>query len=429
MKQLPRHPHPKDSPGATPATIQAFFRNQERWLERLATGQTHPANPHPRIRHDDSVTTVRTGQSGVMSLEIADPGSIDDLAAIERSWAWLRSLGQRDLLVWSMIDRPPMTLVLLARGFDPSFRPTWMTRGLVGTLPDGSLKDACVRVASPHDLDELRVTTAIPYLVPDQLSTTRMLALEPNGRQVWWLIARDRGGVVGQAIVNMTGGVAGLFNVAVHPRARRRGIGRALTAAAMRLAQELGATEMGLNATPEGVALYTGLGFRHLGDGMTWLLPSRRSRLVPDPVVVTIAEAIGSGRVGDLWGSVLPARLANGDLPMQFAARFGQAETVRWLLETGAQQDVLALWDVGLHEEAARSMASPVVLDRPSGPYRATPLHHAVERNDVALAELLLAAGADLSLRDTQYRATALEWAEYLDRPEIAQMIRKAARR
>ena len=118
------------------AALRAFFRNQERWLERLSTGDPDPPEPHTRILHDEQVTTVRTGRSGVVSLRNTDAESVSDLPAIERSLAWLRRHGQRDVLAWSMVDRPPMTLALLARGFDESFRPAWMARSLLEPIPE-----------------------------------------------------------------------------------------------------------------------------------------------------------------------------------------------------------------------------------------------------------------------------------------------------
>lgn len=428
MNAQPGHRDPQDTSGEVSPSLRAFFRNQERWLERLATGEPEPALPHPHIHHDETVTTVRTGRSGVMSLATEDPASLDDLPAIERSLAWLRRYGQRDVLAWSMIDRPPLTLALLARGFDPSFQPTWMARSLQEPLPQADPRSASIRIGTPDDLTELVTTAAIPYLVPEQVATARSLALHPDRQVVRWLVARDRSGVVGQAIVHLTDEIAGLFNVAVHPRARRRGIGRALTAAAMQVAQEAGATEMGLNATREGLALYEGLGFRHIGEGMTWLLPGPRSRIVPDPRDVAVAEALGRGDLPALEGMPPPPRLPNGDIPMQFAARFGQVDTVRWLLERGAVPDVLALWDSGMTEEAVHAMGDPATRNRLSGPERATPLHIAVQRDDAALVEQLIEAGASLSARDAQFQATPLEWAEHLGRDEIARILRRAGR-
>jgi ribosomal protein S18 acetylase RimI-like enzyme len=428
MTDHPSDPDTQDISGAM-ATLRGFFRNQERWLERLSSGESIPPVPHTRVRHDESVTSVRTGHSGVMCLNLNDPFSTSDLDAFERSWRWLRNYGQKEVLAWSLVDRPPMALALLARGFETSFRPIWMARSLAGTLPDAPLRHVEVRIATPHDIEQLRLTRAIPYLVPEQVEATRRLALVSDPRVVWWLVARDRSGILGQAIVNMTDEIAGLYNVAVHPSARRRGIGRALTTAAMQVARDQGATTMALNATPEGLMLYQNLGFMHLGNGATWFLPSRRAATMPDAQSVAIAEAIGAGRIDDLDPTMIPARLPNGDLPMQFAAQFGQQEMVHWLLERNAEVDVLALWDVGLHEEAAKAMSSSEARERPSGPYRATPLHHAVERDDIPLAELLIAAGADLTARDSQFRNTPLGWAEYLDRPILARMIRKAGGR
>lgn len=420
-------PHDRDTQdpsGVVSPTLRAFFRHQVRWLERLATGDPSPPDSHPRVRHDASVTTIRTGRSGVMSLTVEHPASLDDVPAVERSLAWLRAHGQGDILIWSMIDRPPLTLALLALAFETSFHPVWMARSVREPLPAAAARGTSIRVATADDLDDLAAATAIPYLVPEQVATTRALALHPD-RHVWWLVARDRSGVVGQAIVHLTDEIAGLFNVAVHPRARRRGIGRALTIAAMRVAREAGAVEMGLNATPEGLALYEGLGFRYIGEGGTWLLPARRSRLVPDPNDVAVAEALGRGDIPALEGTMLPPRLPNGELPIQFAARFGQAATIRWLLDGGAVPDVLALWDSGMTDEAIRAMADPVIRERPSGAERATPLHHAVRRNDAALVERLLQAGASLSARDAQSRSTPLEWAEHLGHDEIARLLRR----
>jgi ankyrin repeat protein len=43
----------------------------------------------------------------------------------------------------------------------------------------------------------------------------------------------------------------------------------------------------------------------------------------------------------------------------------------------------------------------------------------------IELTQLLLDAGADPSIRDDKYDATVLGWAEYLDRPKIAELLRQ----
>jgi ribosomal protein S18 acetylase RimI-like enzyme len=67
------------------------------------------------------------------------------------------------------------------------------------------------------------------------------------------------------------GGVVGMYDVSTLPRMRRRGIGRAMTAAALRGAQQLGYTTAVLGATSMGLSLYRGLGFRRRATYRTYV--------------------------------------------------------------------------------------------------------------------------------------------------------------
>ena len=53
-----------------------------------------------------------------------------------------------------------------------------------------------------------------------------------------------------------------------------------------------------------------------------------------------------------------------------------------------------------------------------------TALHMTTESGAVAIAKLLLDAGADPNVRDDRHRATALGWAEFFGRDDIAELIR-----
>ena len=83
-----------------------------------------------------------------------------------------------------------------------------------------------------------------------------------------FLVGRVDGQPVGCALVWFAGGTACLSGIGIVPEARRRGYGRALTAAAAKL----GATGAGgtppdlvwMHATREGAALYAAMGFEHV---------------------------------------------------------------------------------------------------------------------------------------------------------------------
>jgi hypothetical protein len=88
------------------------------------------------------------------------------------------------------------------------------------------------------------------------------------------------------------------------------------------------------------------------------------------------------------------------------AAMYGEAPALAILIEQGV--DVNAFSPAGFHAHAAA-------------------LHHAVSSGSLAAVRTLVDAGADLGLRDREYQGTPLDWAEYLQRAEIAVWLRAAA--
>jgi peptide-methionine (S)-S-oxide reductase len=54
----------------------------------------------------------------------------------------------------------------------------------------------------------------------------------------------------------------------------------------------------------------------------------------------------------------------------------------------------------------------------------ATPLHHAVDSGSLDAVKVLAEAGANRDTRDRVHEATPLEWAEYLEKPQIAAYLR-----
>lgn len=82
------------------------------------------------------------------------------------------------------------------------------------------------------------------------------------------------GRVIGSTVVITAHGVAGVFLVHVAEDYRRRGVGTAMTAAALRLGQQKGMRFAALVASPAGVPLYRRFGFTALCEYQLFTFPA-----------------------------------------------------------------------------------------------------------------------------------------------------------
>jgi ankyrin repeat protein len=78
-------------------------------------------------------------------------------------------------------------------------------------------------------------------------------------------------------------------------------------------------------------------------------------------------------------------------------------DAVRWLIDHGVDVDA----------------------KRPMWDCNHTALHMTIENGDIALARMLLDAGADPNIRDDKYNATALGWADFFGREDFAKLVRE----
>jgi hypothetical protein len=102
------------------------------------------------------------------------------------------------------------------------------------------------------------------------------------------------------------------------------------------------------------------------------------------------AGAAELARIDDQEGlSALPVEELRDPKVLKAAVDFGHRDLVRWLLARGAD-----------------------VNGRAPDQSRQTPLHSAAWNGDLAMAMLLVEAGADVHARDVQYDTTPLGWAE-----------------
>ncbi|HLI94172.1 MAG TPA: GNAT family N-acetyltransferase [Puia sp.] len=320
---------------------------------------------------------------------------------------------------------------LLARGFQPGWRPHWMAADLT-QLSSHHPEPRNLRIVPDNETSLLAVPD-LPYarvVIPDPATA------EFPGQWTRF-VAWVRGKVVGQSVVFLTSGplgVAGIYHVGVVPGSRSKGIGKAVTRAACLYAQERGYRYAVLNSTEAGKRPYGQLGFWSTGDGWTWWLTTERLLAQPpEPAQVRLAEAIGRGDEAGLSAlasgtgkAEVVTMLTNGMSLLQLAVHCRQPQAAEWLIARGAEYSALDAWDLGWKDRAGELLRSDrEQIHRLYGKEGKNLLHIAVERNDEALAELALAAAPDLKWRDNTWNSTPLEWANHFGYSNIARMIRE----
>ncbi|HEX2122414.1 MAG TPA: ankyrin repeat domain-containing protein [Thermoanaerobaculia bacterium] len=126
-------------------------------------------------------------------------------------------------------------------------------------------------------------------------------------------------------------------------------------------------------------------------------------RLLERGARMSLLAAICFDRAGDAERLVSSATTDELQLALVAAALYGNARMLSMLIERGA--DINACAPAGFHAHA-------------------TPLHHAVDSGSLDAVKVLAEAGANRDTRDRVYHATPLEWAEYLEKPQIASYLR-----
>jgi len=133
-----------------------------------------------------------------------------------------------------------------------------------------------------------------------------------------------------------------------------------------------------------------------------------------------VAALVGAGLVPDLLTVVNMARYSEAEamlrddpsrigpdggdtIALHVAVSKRNLVTIRWLLAHGIDVNAKRpMWDIN-H----------------------TALHMTMESGAIEIARLLLDAGADPNIRDDRHHATALGWAEFFGRDELAELIRE----
>jgi ribosomal protein S18 acetylase RimI-like enzyme len=212
---------------------------------------------------DDGPLTWMRGADG---MHLMFPNELPQ-AALARGVERARALGA-GIGVWlnPAVDASP----LARAGFERGWSPWWMTAPIAGVGPAGDprveLQDDSADYTGEHA--DYRAELALARARP---------------RHSWYAAAythpagtRPAGHFAGRAWSHRAGHLAGVFDMAVWPAFRRRGLGTALLRAVSAAAGAAGATHAVLNATPEGELLYRRYGFVRIGEGITWWLHPER---------------------------------------------------------------------------------------------------------------------------------------------------------
>lgn len=133
--------------------------------------------------------------------------------------------------------------------------------------PGAPRPQVTVRPARPEDLPALAALESAGF-TPDRAWSATLLELELDAAGGLTFLAEGPAGVVGYAAFRTVADESELLRLAVHPDARRRGIGRALVRTGLAASADRGARRCFLEVrlrNRAAIGLYRALGFRTAG--------------------------------------------------------------------------------------------------------------------------------------------------------------------
>jgi len=189
---------------------------------------------------------------------IVYPATADQVhAALD--WLDARGVPHRVWIIDSLV--PDLGQVLLSHGYHVEDRPyPGMALHPISARP-APVAGVTVEAIAGSDLERfLRVSIAggIPAAAADALFSPSFAA-DPD---VKLFVGSLDGQPVGTAVAIRTGDVSGVYAVGTLPAARRRGVGSALTWAAVAAGQAWGSDTIVLQASEMGFPIYAAMGFR-----------------------------------------------------------------------------------------------------------------------------------------------------------------------
>ena len=189
---------------------------------------------------------------------VVEPSTPDDL---DGALAWVGGEGVPHRVFLAPELAEALGRVALAHGLrrDPELYPGMVLH----PVPEAPAAAPGVTVAAVDDVGleaylDVLDAGGLPRSLAERLFT-RSFAEDPDVRL---FVGRLDGQPVGGSLALRSGGASGIYAVGTHPAARRRGVGAALTWAAVEAGRAWGKDTIVLQSTPMAVSLYEAMGFR-----------------------------------------------------------------------------------------------------------------------------------------------------------------------
>ncbi|HEY1001483.1 MAG TPA: GNAT family N-acetyltransferase [Streptosporangiaceae bacterium] len=187
-----------------------------------------------------------------------DLGAADRTGAVDAMEAVYATAGVTRFAAWVHDSDPAMRAELERRGYTLDTT----TRAMGMELDD---------IAAPRPRIDVGPADWSEYLRMDGLPADFLSAADHAAFHL--LAARVDGEMVAAALAYDFGGDSGIYNVGTVEKARRRGLGTALTAAQAYDARDRGCRTASLQSTPMAERVYSAVGFRDLGRILEYVPP------------------------------------------------------------------------------------------------------------------------------------------------------------
>ena len=244
---------------ATRFARSAVLNEQELWRDMVRWSGG--------IVHEEDGLLFVAGPSSYLRVAIRLNDGVDGVSAVRRSREFFSTSEDGHIVLVREPDDADLAQAALAAGYTPA----WTERPMALHEPPEPPPQAAgvdVRVVStPEQVLDYGTVVADANDDPGERERAGLLfhdrtILAPH---IAAFVAYLDDAPVSCAMTLVSHGVAGVFYVATVERARRRGLGDALTRAAARAGFELGARAAWLGASEMGADLYRRIGFSDLG--------------------------------------------------------------------------------------------------------------------------------------------------------------------